>query len=239
MKFGCSVLVAFAALVSTPASAAIVIDQDAFVAPPSGAPTFGWTGTITGSRTSPGSTFQTSYILGQTVTAGQSGALASIELQYAPTILGLALRLYDGDLLSGGALFGAYYFSGTRFGSNSVSFDLSSFGYRVQPGQRFSFDLFYDAGPNATAFIATGTYEGATPPAPPPIVKYANYADGTALIFINGVLRAVPRDLAFRTLVDTTPMPSVPESATWAMMLIGFGLVGMSLRRLPRKTVRC
>ena len=238
MKFGCSILVAFAALVSTPASAAIVIDQDAFVAPPSGAPSFGWVGTITGSRTLPGSTFQTSYILGQTVTAGQSGTLASIELQYSPTISGLQLRLYDGDVLTGGGLFGGYSFFGTRFGSNSVSFDLSSFGYRVQPGRKLSFDLVYDMGPNATAFIAIGTYEGATPPAPPPIVKYANYADGTAFVFANGPPRALPRDLAFRTLVDTTPTSSVPEPATWAMMLIGFGLVGMSLRRMPRKLAR-
>jgi hypothetical protein len=27
------------------------------------------------------------------------------------------------------------------------------------------------------------------------------------------------------------PVSSVPESATWAMMLIGFGLVGLQLRR--------
>lgn len=223
----------FTAFAANPVMAAVVIDQDAFVAPPSGAPRFGWIGAITGSRVVPGP-FATSYILGQTVTAGRSGKLKTIDLQYSPTITGLQLRLYDGDALAGGGVFGGDLFSGTRIGVNSVSFDVSVIGYTVRPGQRFSFDLTYDVGPNATAFIGIGTFEGATPPAPPPITKYVNYGGGYAFSFINGAPIVSPRDIAFRTTVDDLSS-AVPEPATWAMMLVGFGMVGASMRRKPRR----
>ena len=32
-----------------------------------------------------------------------------------------------------------------------------------------------------------------------------------------------------------TPTPAVPEPATWAMMLIGFGATGFAMRRTRRK----
>lgn len=37
------------------------------------------------------------------------------------------------------------------------------------------------------------------------------------------------------TPTPTTPAPAVPEPATWAMMLIGFGLTGFAMRRSTRK----
>jgi hypothetical protein len=37
-------------------------------------------------------------------------------------------------------------------------------------------------------------------------------------------------------LYTTDPHPSVPEPATWAMMLLGFGAIGVSMRRSRRKT---
>ncbi|MEH3123312.1 MAG: PEPxxWA-CTERM sorting domain-containing protein [Sphingomonas phyllosphaerae] len=49
----------------------------------------------------------------------------------------------------------------------------------------------------------------------------------------NGVLQAVsgkPRASAF-SVVTVTPTPAVPEPATWAMMILGFGVVGYALRR--------
>jgi PEP-CTERM motif len=234
MKFGCFALIAFAAVIASPVTAAVVIDQDAFVAPPSGQPAFGWIASITGSRVLPGAQAPTNYILGQTVTAGLSGTLNSIELQYAPTVTGLQLRLYDGDALTNGGLFGGYSFSGTRFGATSISFDLSAFGYTVAPGRKFSFDLLFEMGPNATAAIGIGTFEGAVPPAPPPITKYVQYAGGTSFSFINGVPVVTSRDIAFRTTVDVAA-PAVPEPASWAMMLVGFGLVGATIRRTTRR----
>ncbi len=49
----------------------------------------------------------------------------------------------------------------------------------------------------------------------------------------NGVLQAVngkPQASAF-SVVTLTPTPAVPEPATWAMMILGFGVVGYALRR--------
>lgn len=36
--------------------------------------------------------------------------------------------------------------------------------------------------------------------------------------------------------IFSTGMPAVPEPATWAMMLLGFGGIGAAMRRSPRKT---
>lgn len=236
MKFGRSALIAFAALVATPTTAAVVIDQDAFIAPPGGQPSFGWVGSGTGSRLAPGATVPTRTILGQTVTAGQSGILTGIELQFVTVAEGLQLRLYNGDPPANGGAFGGIYFSGTRSGLNGVSFDLSNYGYVVQPGQRFSFDLLFDIGPNATTLIGIGTFEGAVPPAPPPITNYVNYGGGTAFNYRDQILVAIPfaRDIAFRTFVNTAAS-AVPEPATWAMMLVGFGMVGVTIRRTSRR----
>jgi PEP-CTERM motif len=236
MKFARTASIAFAAFVANPATAAVVIDQDAFIAPPGGQPAFGWVGSTTGSRLAPGATVPTTTVLGQTVTAGLSGTLTNIELQYSPTIEGLQLRLYDGDPPANGGQFGGAYFSGTRLGSTGISFDLSGYGYAVQPGQRFSFDLLFQMGPNATAFIGIGTFEGATPPAPPPIINYVNYSGGNAFNYRDQILNPFPlaRDIAFRTFVNVAA-PAVPEPATWAMMLVGFGMVGVTIRRTSRR----
>jgi PEP-CTERM motif len=235
MSFGRFALVALSTLVVNPATAAVVIDQDAFIAPPGGQPSFGWVGLTTGSRLPPSATVPTRTIVGQTVTAGLSGTLTSIELQYSPTLEGLQLRLYDGEPPTINGL-GGVYFSGTRVGASGLSFDLSGYGYAVQPGKRFSFDLLFQMGPNATAFIGIGTFEGATPPAPPPIINYVNYSGGTAFNYRDDIPFALPlsRDIAFRTTVDVAA-PAVPEPATWGMMLIGFGVVGASMRRAQRQ----
>jgi PEP-CTERM motif len=62
---------------------------------------------------------------------------------------------------------------------------------------------------------------------------------GTSSLAPNPV--TLPDDLAFRTYAsDVVPalltVPAVPEPATWAMMLVGFGAVGFALRR--RQSVR-
>jgi PEP-CTERM motif len=234
MKFGRSAVIAFAALVANPVSAAVVVDQDAFIALPGGQPAFGWIGMTTGSRLAPGATVPTRTVLGQTVTAGLAGILTSIELQYSPT-LEIQLRLYAGDPPP--SQIGGIYFTGTRSGTNGLIFDLSSYGYAVQPGQRFSFDLLYQAGQNASAFIGIGTFEGAVPPAPPPITKYVDYSGGSIFMYRDDGPAPIPvsRDIAFRTTVNVAA-PVVPEPGTWAMMIVGFGMVGASIRRTSRQT---
>jgi hypothetical protein len=62
-----------------------------------------------------------------------------------------------------------------------------------------------------------------------------NYDGGT---LYSGVTASTLGDMTFRTFADDT-VAAVPEPATWAMMLAGFGLVGASLRtRRPGSAVR-
>jgi hypothetical protein len=50
---------------------------------------------------------------------------------------------------------------------------------------------------------------------------------GSEMIFIEGPYRTADLDLTFQTL----NVAAVPEPATWAMMIAGFGLSGAALRR--------
>ncbi len=43
--------------------------------------------------------------------------------------------------------------------------------------------------------------------------------------------RTVPRPLSQNTFSGTLNLPAVPEPATWAMMILGFGLTGAAVRR--------
>jgi hypothetical protein len=54
----------------------------------------------------------------------------------------------------------------------------------------------------------------------------------------NGSLDSI-NNLRFQygtSLTDTSLTPAVPEPATWALMLLGFGGIGMSMRRGRRHT---
>jgi hypothetical protein len=236
MKFVCMIMMAFAATIAMPAAATEIIDQDGFIPPPGGQPSFGWIGLVTGTRAPPMATAPVNTIVGQTVTAGRAGTLATIDLQYSPTVEGLQLRLYDRDVIGTGPLLNGTYFRGARLGASGIRFDVSGFGYAVQAGRRFSFDLLYLAGFDARAFIGIGTYEAATPPAPPPIRYYADYSGGSAFISSDPFGMAVPirSDLAFRTSVNPFAS-SVPEPGTWVMMLAGFGAAGAVVRRKRRR----
>lgn len=58
--------------------------------------------------------------------------------------------------------------------------------------------------------------------------------DGQSVQDFLGTRSVLPNDMAF-TLTGTVNAPAVPEPATWAMMIAGFGLVGGAMRR--RQTV--
>lgn len=63
------------------------------------------------------------------------------------------------------------------------------------------------------------------------------FAGATGSIQGVGILdRSVPRPINNLTLNGTLDLPAVPEPATWAMMILGFGMVGALGRR--RKAVR-
>ncbi len=65
---------------------------------------------------------------------------------------------------------------------------------------------------------------------------------GGAIVFQNNGLnfarslnstweKRAPRDVAFKATFNGAVQGAVPEPATWAMMIMGFGLVGATMRR--------
>jgi len=63
---------------------------------------------------------------------------------------------------------------------------------------------------------------------------YAPTATSLTLQF--GSTRNSPYSANLTLAVPPAPIPSVPEPATWALTLIGFGAMGAALRRRPRVT---
>lgn len=225
-----------AALVSlattSPAFAAVVLDQDAFVPDPSGPPISGRIVTLIGLAPGP-----VTSVAGQTVTAGVSGRLSAVEVQgllarQPDTIFGFTL--FDGDLSAGGRPLGTITGLTPATGPAISTFlDVSRFGYNVAPGQIFSFSVGVVSGPaDASARIIIGNFSGAMPPGTPPIQSFNNYARGVRFLSNNGSLfvRQVSGDLGFRTFVDTG-VSGVPEPQSWAMMIFGFAAVGGAMRR--------
>ena len=71
------------------------------------------------------------------------------------------------------------------------------------------------------------------------VMAYSNFANGPNLSdgFQNtGSFSGRGQDWAFDVLnVDTAVTPGIPEPATWAMMIGGFGLAGAAIRRRATK----
>ncbi len=232
----------FVLAVSTPANAAVIIDQDALVPTP---PVLGRVVLTIGDRTpAPGSTAPAlvNARVGQSVTAGVTGILNAIEVQgpfWNPafgTAHAFRLSLFDGDLGGTHSLVDtidipASGFFPTNAALNSATtffFSVSSVGYAVRPGSKFSFTAELLGPPGASGLITIGNVSGTRTS---PVFEYNNYAGGSAYFSNNGSeYAATPRDVGFRTYVDEMSVPAVPEPATWAMMLLGFGAVGYSVR---------
>lgn len=60
---------------------------------------------------------------------------------------------------------------------------------------------------------------------------------GNHTLFVTGNIVAGPSASYSGTVNFNVPTQGVPEPATWAMMLLGFGATGMVMRRRNRKTV--
>ncbi len=101
-----------------------------------------------------------------------------------------------------------------------------------------SFRLFDEAGTYGYTFLLAGIepletsiFDG---------ILLPDFTKASALIFV-GFSDQDVGDTSTRRVssgVVTTITQAVPEPATWAMMLVGFGLVGTALRRRERVTVR-
>lgn len=239
MKFGVFSALLIAVTVSVAAvpagHAAIIVDQDAFAPPPSGPPLTGRIATTIGNRPGGGS-----LQAGQTVTAGVAGRLDSIELQgfrsLQPDLI-YNFTLYDGDLSAGGRIVGSVGgITPSGVAPPSTFINVSGIGYNLLPGQVFSFSIgVLSALPNASASLVVGNFAGAVPPAPPPILNFNNYAGGIRYLANTGgpFILQPNGDLGFRSYVETA-VAGVPEPGSWAMMILGFGLIGGTARRRGR-----
>lgn len=228
------------ATLSPPASAALVIDQDAIVPPlvPVGpqagrlAVTVGTSGRAVNGRGI------------QTITAGTSGILSAIEVQ-GPFFIGLnaaltTLRfsLWDGDAFAGGAnLLGVQdlplssFPNGSFLNSQLTSFfDVSSLNYSVTPGKLFSIGVEAFGPPDGAGLFIVGNVPGLDANNNP-IFQPNQYAGGALYFSVNNLpYSLINADLGFRTYVEQSVAGSVPEPAAWAMMIFGFGLVGGAMR---------
>ena len=104
-------------------------------------------------------------------------------------------------------------------GANFFKIDFTNF----TANKTFSWDIDVDSSKsNGSATVYGNELIGAK--------AFVDFSNG---LRANGVLKAVsgkPNASAF-SVVTVTPTPAVPEPATWAMMILGFGVVGYSLRR--------
>jgi hypothetical protein len=190
----------------------------------------------------------------QTVTAGLDGLLSQIDLQMfqVNSSVGLYLKIYDGDFAGASDIYaapGSPGGFGTLMGTLAInvaalptqgeagagalaSFDVSGFGFHVTPGHVFSIMLQAQSPSNASAAAWANGY--GTDQIDPAHFVGLDYEGGynASTLFDYATYVRTGSDRGFRTWVDTAP---APEPATWALMILGFGAVGMGLRSAGRR----
>jgi hypothetical protein len=230
------------ALIAMPATAQanIEIDQSNLVTVPAGS-------TMAGSSVF----YQPSFAIGrfgqmQSITAGKSGLLTSVDLQlYRFSANGpdpiFSISLVDGEpgIAEEPHMVGSRDFHksdlpliGDVQAGSVFNVDLSTFNYRVASGQKFSILLSIqpgDTGPTGpTLNFATWAFGYDTDDGVTFTTTLLDYAGGYNAIFEGDGTRLISAaDRGFRTYVDT----GVPEPASWAMMIFGFAGIGVSVRQ--------
>ncbi len=137
---------------------------------------------------------------------------------------------------------------------------ISGFGATSQPNIAYTIDpvgiLDYSAGFTGLSFSAgvflpgtftvfsglggTGTQLGSLTIDNPPADVFAFFPTSVAFSGIGQsvVVTGGANQIGWDDVTLTTITGAVPEPATWAMMVLGFGLVGASLRSRRKQTVR-
>jgi hypothetical protein len=224
----------FLVLAALPVQAAEVIDQSTLLTATTG--TNFTASAITRALDPPSSRIQS-----MSVTAGKTGLLSRVDVQVYqfPGSGDLNLGIASGIAGQPGfATLGSFAIprssvptSAESFGGSLVSVDVSSLGFDVVPGTVFSIVLGSAAqasGNNRFGWVFGESADGSDFNT----LQVVNYAAGfNQTSGDDGVTWSPPTgaDRGFRTWVD--PGNAVPEPASWAMLIAGFGLTGAAMRR--------
>jgi len=161
---------------------------------------------------------------GQSFTAGLSGQLTAFQFAAGSNGTGASdftFAIYSGEG-TGGTVLGSATQSLACVAISSgcsVTFDTSAMGINVVAGQKYSLAVSAISGPGLTLpFLGTTT---------------DSYAGGHSF-FGAGYGDTPTWDLDFTDFIDPGRSGAVPEPASWALMLSGFGLVGGALRARRR-----
>ena len=186
----------------------------------------------------------------QTITAGLTGRLDHIDFSIMGSVGqgNILVSLIDGDYASGARTVVGQstfsfrnplpYFPVTTPMVPNQTFTTNNLNYFVTPGQKFS--VLFDSTPETVGYMAIGVgYQERLFDPSNPFAYLSNYAGGTKILLSGG--NVLPpqlppydhSDLIFQTFVDTAA-GAVPEPATWAMMILGFGMIGGVARRRNR-----
>ncbi|WP_439545908.1 PEPxxWA-CTERM sorting domain-containing protein [Sandarakinorhabdus sp.] len=189
----------------------------------------------------------------QTWTAGTTGRLTQIDMFTMAYYNGdpppdpserAVLEIYDAGSF-GSADYEQNIAAATLLGSASLplngrpngsqisavqTFILSSLNIDVQQNQRLAFRMLGQCSPcsaNASYWVNWTSLEGA------PFINSNGYAGGGHFnpVGAPGLYGATGADLNFRTWVDPSAAGAIPEPASWAMLIAGFGLTGAMARR--------
>jgi hypothetical protein len=184
---------------------------------------------------------------GQTFLVGADNVLNNFSLFLdGPAASPLSFKAYlfawDGSKASGPALYtsGIRQFGGSPF-DNPAEFTFSTGNLQLLSGQRYvafvSTSEVQD-GNEISVFMPTSGDDGNLIPGGG-LVYYNNGADFAALTtntwdYTGGSFG----DFWFKATLSAGTSSDVPETASWAMMVAGFGMAGAALRSQRRMTVR-
>lgn len=183
--------------------------------------------------------------LGQTLTADVSGRLIGFDVLLSRDPLSKGadplfnLKLYsspNGDLLASRSFAAP---SNLTTALNWTTVDVSSANLQLTSGSNLFYTLQSDAMPFNTNVLWWGAFGngGGLYSGGQALTKYIGSCPVCGTWQPYNIAPATSADFAFRMNIDTA-VAAVPEPATWAMLIAGFGAIGTVLRR-RRKNEFC
>lgn len=170
---------------------------------------------------------------GQTFTAPTDNVLDSFSLFLTPAgsvNFQAYLYLWDGAKATGTSLFSSNILNS----NNGPEFSFSTGGISLLSGAQYVAFLTTAgvAGGNGTTTMPTDDYKDTLPGGN---FVYYNAGDNFAALTSNNWNKTGGGDDVFFKASFSSSVAAVPEPATWALMLLGFGFVGGAMRSAKRK----